>query len=135
MAVSFIYGSQSQYDKLRDEENIVSDALYFINDSQSIYRGTECIVHTPIKFVEQLPEALEEETLYVVNTSDAVDIYLLKDDEPYNIIESNIQDIFNRIAKFTSSDVKKKGLDIADDSTLATAGAVREALEWTTLIS
>lgn len=142
MAVSHVYGSQSQYDKLVEQSQISDDALYFINDTQRIYRGAELIVHTPIKFVNAVPSApLQKDTLYVVTVQDQgttkTDIYFSDGNTASNLTdplgELDPQDLFDKLSKFTSVDVRTFGLDSADDTKLATAGAVKEALEWVVL--
>ena len=142
MAVTHVYGSQSQYDELVEQSKISSEALYFINDTQRIYRGAELIVRTPIKFVNAVPSApLQKDTLYVVTTQDQgvtkTDIYFSDGNTASNLTdplgEMDPQDLFDKLSKFTSVDVRTFGLDSADDTKLATAGAVREALEWIVL--
>lgn len=142
MAVSFVYGAQSQFDTLVEQSQIKSDALYFVNDTNRIYRGKELIVKTPIKFVSTLPEGnLEPDTVYVVTTVDPetqekrVQIYTYDGQSVVKVTDSkgeiDISHIFNELAKFTSIDVKSGFLDTADDSKLTTAGALKEALTWT----
>lgn len=141
MAVTHVYGSQSQYDKLVSDSEVQEDALYFINDTQKIYRGTELIVRTALKFVKSVPETLEADTLYVVTTNDSgvnkTDVYFSDGSTAENITdpagEITPEVLFDKLSKFTSVDVKTFGLDSADDTKLATAGAVREALEWIVL--
>lgn len=142
MAIKFVYGAQSQYDKLVEQSQIVEDALYFVNDSQSVYRGSELIVRTPIKFVSAMPEEgqLEEDTLYVVTTVDPetqqakVEIFTSDGETAEKVTDSegniDAEKIFDALAKFTSEDVKANSWDQADDTKVVTAGAVKEALTW-----
>lgn len=142
MAIKFVYGAQSQYDKLVEQSQIVEDALYFVNDSQSVYRGSELIVRTPIKFVSEMPEEgqLEKDTLYVVTTVDPetqqakVEIFTFDGETAEKVTDSegniDAEKIFDALAKFTSEDVKANSWDQADDTKVATAGAVKEALTW-----
>lgn len=142
MAVSFVYGAQSQYDSLKQQSQILEEALYFVNDTNRIYRGEELIVKTPIKFVTEVPsENLEPDMVYVVTSTDpetekkTVHIYTSDGESVTEATDSegnvNVTDIFNKLSKFTSADVKANLLDTADDTKLATAGAVKEALTWT----
>lgn len=141
MAISFVYGAQSQFDTLVEQSQIQSDALYFVNDTNRIYRGEELIVKTPIKFVTQVPsENLEPDMVYVVTFTDpetqkkTVHIYTSDGESVTEATDStgnvNVDDIFQKLAKFTSADVKSGLLGQADDTKLATAGAVKEALTW-----
>lgn len=144
MAVSFVYGAQSQYDNLKEQSQILEEALYFVNDTNRIYRGEELIVKTPIKFVTEVPsENLEQDMVYVVTSTDpetqnkTVHIYTSDGESVTEATDSegnvDVADIFNKLSKFTSADVKANLLDTADDTKLATAGAVKEALTWTIL--
>ena len=144
MAVSFVYGAQSQFDTLVDQSQIQSDALYFVNDTNRIYRGEELIVKTPIKFVAEVPsDNLEPDMVYVVTTVDpetqakSVHIYTSDGESVTEATDSegsiDADAIFQKLAKFTSADVKSGLLNSADDTKLATAGAVKEALTWTIL--
>lgn len=144
MAVSFVYGAQSQFDALADQSKIQSDALYFVNDTNRIYRGEELIVKTPIKFVTEVPsDNLEPDMVYVVTSTDpetqtkSVHIYTSDGESATEATDSegsiNADAIFQKLAKFTSADVKSGLLNSADDTKLATAGAVKEALTWTVL--
>lgn len=144
MAVSFVYGAQSQYDSLKEQSQILEEALYFVNDTNRIYRGEELIVKTPIKFVTEVPsENLEPDMVYVVTSTDpetqnkTVHIYTSDGESVTEATDSegnvDVADIFNKLSKFTSADVKANLLDTADDTKLATAGAVKEALTWTIL--
>lgn len=144
MAVSFVYGAQSQFDTLVEQSQIQSDALYFVNDTNRIYRGEELIVKTPIKFVAEVPsDNLEPDMVYVVTTVDpetqakSVHIYTSDGESVTEATDSegsiDADAIFQKLAKFTSADVKSGLLNSADDTKLATAGAVKEALTWTIL--
>ena len=144
MAVSFVYGAQSQFDALADQSKIQSDALYFVNDTNRIYRGEELIVKTPIKFVTEVPsDNLEPDMVYVVTSTEpetqtkSVHIYTSDGESVTEATDSegsiNADAIFQKLAKFTSADVKSGLLNSADDTKLATAGAVKEALTWTVL--
>ena len=144
MAVSFVYGAQSQFDALVDQSQIQGDALYFVNDTNRIYRGEELIVKTPIRFVTEVPsENLEPDMVYVVTTVDpetqekSVHIYTSDGESVTEATDSegsiDADAIFQKLAKFTSADVKSGLLNSADDTKLATAGAVKEALTWTVL--
>lgn len=144
MAVSFVYGAQSQFDALVDQSQIQGDALYFVNDTNRIYRGEELIVKTPIRFVAEVPsENLEPDMVYVVTTVDpetqekSVHIYTSDGESVTEATDSegsiDADAIFQKLAKFTSADVKSGLLNSADDTKLATAGAVKEALTWTVL--
>lgn len=144
MAVSFVYGAQSQFDTLVEQSQIQSDALYFVNDTNRIYRGEELIVKTPIRFVTEVPsDNLEPDMVYVVTTVDpetqakSVHIYTSDGESVTEATDSegsiDADAIFQKLAKFTSADVKSGLLNSADDTKLATAGAVKEALTWTVL--
>lgn len=144
MAVSFVYGAQSQFDALVEQSQIQDDALYFVNDTNRIYRGEELIVKTPIRFVTEVPsENLEPDMVYVVTTVDpetqekSVHIYTSDGESVTEATDSegsiDADAIFQKLAKFTSADVKSGLLNSADDTKLATAGAVKEALTWTVL--
>lgn len=144
MAVSFVYGAQSQFDTLVEQSQIQSDALYFVNDTNRIYRGEELIVKTPIKFVTEVPsDNLEPDMVYVVTTvapetqTKSVHIYTSDGESVTEATDSeghvDVDYIFQQLAKFTSADVKSGLLNSADDTKLATAGAVKEALTWTVL--
>ena len=138
MTVKFAYGSKSQYDKAVNSGNVIADALYFINDSNSIYRGEELIVRTPVKFVTQLPKVLEKDTVYAVTTvkddgTSSCDIYVSDGETALNTTDAmgeiDVNALFSKLPMITSKD----NLDDADDSKLITAGAVRKALDWTLL--
>ena len=144
MAVSFVYGAQSQFDSLVEQSQIQDDALYFVNDTNRIYRGEELIVKTPIKFVAEVPsDNLEPDMVYVVTTvnpetqAKSVHIYTSDGKSVTEATDSegsiDADAIFKKLAKFTSADVKSGLLGTADDTKLATAGAVKEALTWTIL--
>ena len=141
MAIKFVYGAQSQYDELLSQDYVLDDALYFVNDTQRIYRGKEVIARIPLRFVSAVPETPESDVLYIVTTpaepgKDAVvDVYSSDGSSVVKVTSSDgnidVKDVFDQLAKFTSEDVKVYGIDVADDTKLATAGAVREALTWT----
>lgn len=143
MAVQFAYGSQSQYDKVVQSGSVIDEAVYFINDSQSVYRGTELIARTAIRFVNELPEQLEADTIYAVRTVDSetgktsVDIWVSDGKQATNATDAtddlDISKLVGLLPKLTSEDVKAGKLESADDSTLLTAGALRQALDWTIL--
>lgn len=142
MAVQFAYGSQSQYDKVVQSGSVIDEAVYFINDSQSVYRGTELIARTAIRFVNELPEQLEADTIYAVRTVDSE-----TGKRPWtsgcptansaNATDAtddlDISKLVGLLPKLTSVDVQAGKLDQATDSELVTAGALKAALNWTIL--
>lgn len=143
MAVQFAYGSQSQYDKVVQSGSVIDEAVYFINDSQSVYRGTELIARTAIRFVNELPEQLEADTIYAVRTVDSetsktsVDIWVSDGKTAQNATDAtddlDISKLVGLLPKLTSLDVQAGKLDEATDSELVTAGALKAALNWTIL--
>lgn len=143
MAVQFAYGSQSQYDKVVQSGSVISEAVYFVNDSQSIYRGTELIARTAIRFVSELPEQLEADTIYAVRTVDSetgktsVDIWVSDGKTAENATDAtddlDISKLVGLLPKLTSLDVQAGKLEEATDEQLVTAGALKAALDWTIL--
>lgn len=138
MAITFAYGAQSQYDKLIEDSDIIPDALYFVNDTQTIYRGLEVISRTALRFVSELPETLMKNVIYVVSTvddtgKDVVELYMSNGISAVRINTSNtevdINTIFEKLPKFTSSDAVE-GMDSADDKKLITAGGVKQVVSW-----
>lgn len=142
MAVSFLYGSQSLYDAQVTAGTVNSEGIYFVNDTQRIYRGSELIAQSAIRFVTDVPtENLVPDTIYCVNKtnddgSKTVAIYVSDGTtaSPLSSAKGEVDPkaIFDALAKFTSEDAKK-GWDNADDTKLVTAGAVKQALDWVLL--
>ena len=143
MAVKFVYGSQTQYDHQVLHNRIIKDALYFIYDTQRIYRGKELITRTPIKvYKDSLPEKLEPNTVYVVSEKDidsgeTLHTVYISDESGSAAakITDNSGDIdpdkaFSKLAKLTSEDVKNGVLASAGDDKFVTGGALREAVSW-----
>lgn len=142
MAIVFAYGSQSQYDKLKAAGNVDESAVYFINDSQRIYRGEEVIAQCAINFVTEVPETLASDTLYVKTTVDettgAKTLEILSSDgETVTTVASSEtadpEKLVEVLPKLTSEDVEAGKLSEATDEQLATAGALKTALEWVKL--
>ena len=145
--IAFAYGSQSYFDQLLKDGEIEAGSLYFINDTQSIYRGHELIARTSVKFVNEIPEPYQviPDTIYVVKNhldDDSISVTLMVSEghtlipisspgEGGMSIDSNT--LFMMLQKLTSKDVldgKLNNETIANDKKLITAGAVRQALEW-----
>ena len=143
MAVQFAYGSQSQYDKVVQNGSVINEAVYFINDSQRVYRGTELIARTAIRFVNEIPEQLEADTIYAVRTVDSetgktsVDIWVSDGETAQNATDAtddlDISKLVGLLPKLTSLDSKAGKLEEATDRELVTAGALKAALDWTIL--
>lgn len=141
MAVKFVYGSQSQYDHQVLHNKIIDGALYFINDTQRIYRGGELITRTPLKMVsDTLPDMLEPGTVYIVSAVDGkrtIKTIYVTDDKAKEAVKitDNSGDIdpdraFEQLSKLTSEDVKSGVIENAKDDTFVTGGALREAISW-----
>lgn len=142
MAIVFAYGSQSQYDKLKEAGSINASAVYFINDSQRIYRGEEVIAQCAINFVTELPTTLASDTLYVQTTVDESTgekklQILSSDGETTTVVAdsetADTEKILKGLPKLTSEDVADGKLDEGTDEQLATAGALKESLSWVIL--
>ena len=68
--IQYFYGTQAAYDTLQSK---VEDALYFITDTERIYKGSNIVAANNIKVVTEMPD-----------TSDAIEnmLYIHAEDEP-----------------------------------------------------
>lgn len=141
MSFNFVYGSQSQYDHQLIHDRILKEALYFIPDTQRIYRGKELIARTSVKVCkDSLPPKLEADTVYIVSKNDGeklVQTVYVSDSNGTGAVKitdnsGNIDPdkAFSMLAKLTSEDVKAGKLSAAADDAFVTGGAMREALTW-----
>lgn len=74
--IKFVYGTHDAYKELIDNQSINPNAVYFVTDSQKIYRGSELIAESNIVRVNELPE---------IDKADKDIIYLLSEDNKHSI--------------------------------------------------
>ena len=140
MAIKFVYGSQSQYDNLAQAGALLEDGVYFINDTQRIYRGSKLVASTDIQFVSQLPETPQKNQVYVVSQRNedtgeyTNDVFVSNENGtvkiPTSLDDFDASSMFNMLAKFTSVDLENDNWGEDPDSKFVTAGALKKALDW-----
>lgn len=131
--VVFYYGQQAQFDLLTPKN---AEALYFIEDTQRIYKGETLQASVDVLFVAKTPEfdAAQEGKLYVVSDGSTVTIYTKGDAgmdkvaggelDPGSI--SNIG-MFDESLITTSAELAD-GVLPQEDTTIPTSKAVHDAI-------
>lgn len=128
--VLYRYGTQAQFDGTLPKE---SNALYFIEDTHRLYKGSTLIASDNVTFVTNVPEfaSAEASRLYIVSDETGYNMYV-KGSSSMNQVGGSLKagDIKD-ISAFSDSLLTKSGqtLTADDDSTLPTSGAVKAAIE------
>jgi hypothetical protein len=128
--VLYRYGTQAQFDSIVSKE---SNALYFIEDTHRLYKGSTLIASDNVTFVTTAPEfaSAEENRLYIVYNENGYTMYV-KGDSAMDEVGGSIKagDISDITAFADSILTKSDGiLSANDDSTIPTSGAVKAAIE------
>ena len=128
--VLYRYGTQAQFDSIVSKE---SNALYFIEDTHRLYKGSTLIASDNVTFVTTAPEfaSAEENRLYIVYNEDGYTMYVkgnsAMDEVGGSIKAGDISDI----TAFADSILTKSSETLTDndDSTIPTSGAVKAAIK------
>lgn len=126
--VLFKYGTQSMFDSI---ENKNSNALYFIEDTHRLYKGSALIASSDVEFITELPDsaAAQSGKLYVLTSNDRAGIYV-KDGSNMKQISGQIPDgSINDINMFGDLLVKSNQTLIADDAHIATTQTINNAIQ------
>lgn len=118
----FNYGSQAEYDAAAKKLMILPDSLYFIMDTNRIYRGTELVTMTNVMYPASVPEADKAESgiMYVVDKL----VYIKIDDEMICINHEIAAGAINSLTLFADSTLIKSTDTITKtDDKLLTAKA------------
>lgn len=132
--VQFFYGQQSGYNSAVK----VEDALYFITDTQRIYKGSTLIVQTNVVFTTTEPQFDTSETgyLYVYTDTSGSTTILTKGENSMETVGGGtvqpgaISDLnaFDSSLLVTSSELTSGELP-DNDTSIPTSGAVKDAIE------
>lgn len=126
--VLFKYGTQSMFDSI---ENKNSDALYFIEDTHRLYKGSALIASSDVEFITELPDsaAAQSGKLYVLTSNNCVSIYV-KDGSSMKQISGQIPDgSIDDINMFGDLLVKSDQTLVADDAHIATTQTINNAIQ------
>lgn len=126
--VLFKYGTQSMFDSI---ENKNSNALYFIEDTHRLYRGSTLIASSDVELITALPDsaAAQSGKLYVLASNNYVSIYV-KDGSSMKQISGQIPDgSIDDINMFGDLLVKSDQTLVADDAHIATTQTINNAIQ------
>lgn len=131
--VLFKYGNYAAYQSVAHN----NDTIYFIEDTQQIFKGDTLFADVSsnyVKFLTEVPvaEAASAGVLYVVNTADGVGIYVKSGDKLEQVGGGKVKDgAIADIGAFDDAILAKSAdtLTAGDDTKIPTAGAVKAAIE------
>jgi len=131
--IIFNYGTQAQFNAVAAKD---VDALYFITDTQRIYKGETLISDatvSPIEFVDTTPtaETAVEGKLYVVpNGTDSVSLYTKKDGEIIPVSSDEVGDgAIKNLDAFADGVIQTSTTETeTGDQKIPTVAAVEEAI-------
>lgn len=139
-SVLFKYGTQTAYDQLRVETppdyGYDPNSLYFITDTNRLYKGAVLMSEQAI-FTTSVPDfdSAKSERIYVVTTGDSVSLYVKGSTQMVQAGGGTVQpgaitdiNVFNESVLTTSTDLSSGELPDSD-TTIPTAGAVKDAIE------
>lgn len=139
--IKFKYGTQAEYDAI-SAEDIVAEALYFIEDTQRIYRGTSIIASNNVITTSEVPafEDAVDGVIYVVTSESGVTETYVKGSDKMESA-SGVSDGSLTIDAFDDASITTSTDDMSnvDDTSLITAGAAKalvdsvSGLEWESL--
>lgn len=130
--VQFITGTQSAFDLLEIKN---SDALYFIEDTQRLYKG-EKLMSEQVIFAAAKPEfdSAKDNVLYIVKEAEVVNLYIKGDSDMVlagggALAEGAIKNLnaFDGALLVTSSELSSGRLP-DEDTSLPTSKAVKDAV-------
>lgn len=134
--VLFKFGNQSAYDALASGLGYDTNSLYFIEDTGRLYKGSVLMSEQTI-FTSSVPEfdSAKSDRIYVVTTGDSVGLYVKGDTQMVQAGGGTVQpgaitdiNVFNESILTTSTDLSSGELPDSD-TTIPTAGAVKDAIE------
>lgn len=127
------YGLRAGFDAIQTKD---SDTLYFITDTQQIYRGNDLIADATklnVAFVDSLPDAefAESGKLYVVTDSQGTRIVAKQGDTLLPVGAGEATSVADGSIRFTSlaNDVIATNFTNPSDDTIPTTAAVKAAIE------
>lgn len=130
--VLFSYGLQAKYDALETRPN---DTIYFITDTGRIYKGSSLISDVTklnVEFTSTKPDAAsaEENKLYVVTENGSTSFVIKSGDQIVTVGGGEAASVKDGSITFTkfAEGLVAKNLDSADDSTIPTTKAVKDAI-------
>ena len=105
--IKFVYGTHDAYKELIDNQSINPNAVYFVTDSQKIYRGSELIAESNIVRVNELPEIdkADKDIIYLLSEDNKLSINYLNADGTEFITISD--DRFEKISSLSKVEVTK----------------------------
>ena len=108
------YGTQAEFNNALQSNQIEATGLYFITDTQRIYKGTNVVAMTSVLYPATMPDAstMTAGTLYVYDEK----IYTLIDDQVVCLNKSLAAGAISSLTMFDASVV-----DTADDEELSSA--------------
>lgn len=135
-SVLFKFGTQTQYDTLASGAGYDTNSLYFIEDTNRLYKGSVLMSEQAI-FTTTVPEfaSAKAERIYVVTSGDSVSMYVKGSTQMVQAGGGTVQpgaitniDVFNESVLTTTSEVSG-GVLPDNDTTIPTSGAVKDAID------
>ena len=131
--VLFSYGLQSQFDLLESKN---ADTIYFITDTQRIYKGETLVADvakTEVAFVDSVPEAAsaQEDVLYIVTEGGNTTMWVKNGESMEQTGGGEATEIADGIVSIDKLDPSliAKDLSTPNDTTIPTTKAVNDAIE------
>lgn len=131
--VLFSYGLQSQFDLLESKN---ADTIYFITDTQRIYKGETLVADvakTEVAFVDSVPEAAsaQEHVLYIVTEGGNTTMWIKNGESMEQTGGGEATEIADGIVSIDKLDPSliAKDLSTPNDTTIPTTKAVNDAIE------
>ena len=131
--VLFSYGLQSQFDLLEGKN---ADTIYFITDTQRIYKGETLVADvakTEVAFVDSVPEAAsaQEHVLYIVTKNGSTTMWIKNGESMEQTGGGEATEIADGIVSIDKLDPSliAKDLSTPNDTTIPTTKAVNDAIE------
>lgn len=134
--VLFKFGTQAQYDALATGAGYDTNSLYFIEDTNRLYKGSVLMSEQAI-FTTTVPEfaTAKAERIYVVTSGDSVSMYVKGSTQMVQAGGGTVQpgaitdiNVFNESVLTTTSEVSG-GVLPDNDTTIPTSGAVKDAID------
>lgn len=131
--VLFSYGLQSQFDLLETKN---ADTIYFITDTQRIYKGDTLVADvakTEVAFVDSVPEAAtaQEDVLYIVTEGGTTTMWVKNGESMEQTGGGEATEIADGIVSIDKLDpsLVAKDLSTPNDTTIPTTKAVDDAIK------
>lgn len=135
-SVLFKFGTQTQYDALASGAGYDTNSLYFIEDTNRLYKGSILMSEQAI-FTTTVPEfdTAKAGRIYVVTSGDSVSMYVKGSTQMVQAGGGTVQpgaitniNVFNE-SVLTTTEELSGGVLPDNDTTIPTSGAVKDAIE------